>query len=46
MSSNDFTEAVEAFRQALVPLLNGNAGPVTGMFSRREDVTLSATAED
>jgi len=40
-SYSDFDDAVEAYRQALVPFLNGDPKPASGFFSRRADVTLA-----
>ena len=40
-SHSDFDDAVEAYRQALVPFLNGDPKPATEFFSRRDDVTLA-----
>lgn len=40
-SHSDFDGAVEAYRQALLPFLNGDPKPATGFFSRRDDVTLA-----
>ena len=39
--SSDFDDTVEAYRQALVPFLNGDPRPATAFFSRRHDVTLA-----
>jgi ketosteroid isomerase-like protein len=41
VSQTDFDNAVETFRQALDPFVRGDPKPVTGFFSRREDVTLA-----
>jgi ketosteroid isomerase-like protein len=38
---SDFDGVVEAYRQALVPFLQGDPGPVAELFSRREDVSLA-----
>ena len=40
-SNGDFDGAVEAYRQALLPFLNGDPKPATEFFSRRDDVTLA-----
>ena len=40
-SHSDFDDAVEAYRQSLVPFLNGDPKPATEFFSRRDDVTLA-----
>jgi ketosteroid isomerase-like protein len=40
-SQGDFDGAVDAYRQALQPYLTGDPQPVTGFFSRRDDVTLA-----
>lgn len=40
-SESGFDGAVEAFRRALEPYLKGDPGPVTELFSRRDDVTLA-----
>ena len=37
----DFDDTVEAYRQALVPFLNGDPRPAMAFFSRRDDVTLA-----
>ena len=37
----DFDDAVEAYRQALDAFMKGEPGPVTALFSRRDDVTLA-----
>lgn len=41
MSLEDFDSAVDAYRLALVDLLQGDPRPVTALFSQREDVTLA-----
>ena len=40
-SQRDFDGTVEAFRQALVPFLNGDPKPALEFFSRSDDVTLA-----
>ena len=40
-SPSDFADTVEAYRQALVPFLNGDPRPAMAFFSRRDDVTLA-----
>ena len=40
-SHSDFDDAVEAYRQSLLPFLNGDPKPATEFFSRRVDVTLA-----
>lgn len=40
-SVGDFDAAVQAFREALSSYVQGNPGPVTELFSRRDDVTLA-----
>ncbi len=40
-SHSDFDDAVEAYRNALVPFLNGDPKPAMEFFSRRDDVTLA-----
>ena len=37
-SQRDFHDAVEAYRQARHPYVQGDPGPVTAFFSRRDDV--------
>ena len=37
----DFDDTVDAYRQALVPFLNGDPRPAMAFFSRRDDVTLA-----
>jgi ketosteroid isomerase-like protein len=41
VSEDDFNDAVEEYRQALTPFLNGDPEPVLALFSRRNDVTLA-----
>lgn len=41
VSPSGFDSAVEAFRRALGPYMKGDPGPVTELFSRRDDVTLA-----
>lgn len=41
MNQGDFDGAVEGFRLALEPLLNGDPAPVLDFWSRRDDVTLA-----
>jgi ketosteroid isomerase-like protein len=41
VSQRDFDGAVEAYREALGPLLRGDPRPAIEFFSRRDDVTLA-----
>jgi ketosteroid isomerase-like protein len=41
VTQSDFDRAIEGYRQALHAYVTGDPGPVTGFFSRREDVTLA-----
>jgi ketosteroid isomerase-like protein len=41
VSQPDFDAAIEAYHEALQAFVGGNPGPVTSLFSRREDVTLA-----
>ena len=41
VSQRGFDDAVEAYREALRPYVQGDPGPVTASFSRRNDVTLA-----
>lgn len=41
MTGGGFDDAVEAFRRAQAAFVQGDPGPVTELFSRRDDVTLA-----
>jgi ketosteroid isomerase-like protein len=41
VSQGDFDGLVEAYRQALDAFITGEPGPVTKLYSRRDDVTLA-----
>lgn len=41
MSADDFNDAIESYRQALLPFLHGDPEPVLALFSKSDDVTLA-----